>query len=265
MQQTSHDRLVDDQFGPRAAAYLASAVHAQGEDLDALVSLVRGRPDADVLDLGCGAGHVSFAVAPQVRSVTACDLASDMLRVVDAAAAGRGLVNLRTEQAVAERLPFRDAAFDVVLSRYSAHHWRDFDAGLREAARVLRPGGMLAVVDSISPGAAALDTWLQAVELLRDVSHVRSRAPAEWDAALARAGLLTEQARSFRIRLVYAVWIERMRTPPERAAAIRSLQAVASDRVARHFAIEPDGSFCIDVGLFAARKPGDGAARRDGA
>jgi hypothetical protein len=51
------------------------------------------------------------------------------------------------------------------------------------------------------------------------------------------------------------VWIERMRTPPVRADAIRALQALMSDSVTRHFAIEADGSFCIDVALFEAAKP----------
>ncbi|HUB15193.1 MAG TPA: class I SAM-dependent methyltransferase [Acetobacteraceae bacterium] len=250
-----HEALVGAQFGSRADAYLASAVHAQGADLDALAALVRDRPEAMVLDLGCGGGHVSFAVAPLVRSVVACDLSPEMLAVVARTAAERGLANLRTQQGVAERLPFPDANFDCVLSRYSAHHWRDFDAGLREAARVLKPGGLLGVVDSVSPGPAHLDTWLQAVEILRDASHIRSRSRPEWEDAIIRAGLVPGLARPFRIRLVFTVWIERMQTPPVRAEAIRALQALASDGVTRHFAVEADGSFSIDVALFEAVKP----------
>jgi hypothetical protein len=57
------------------------------------------------------------------------------------------------------------------------------------------------------------------------------------------------------VRLDFAVWIERMRTPPVHAEAIRALQALAPDSVARHFAIEADGSFCIDVAFFEAAKP----------
>jgi ubiquinone/menaquinone biosynthesis C-methylase UbiE len=255
MPTTPHEDLVENQFGARADAYLSSAVHAAGADLEALVALLDGRPDAAVLDLGCGAGHVAFAVAPKVRSVVACDLAAEMLDVVARAAAQRGLANLQTRQGVAERLPFADASFDCVLSRYSAHHWRDFDAGLREAARVTRPGGIVAVVDSITPGPALLDTFLQAIELLRDPSHVRSRSRAEWEAALAAAGLATTTMRHFPVRLDFAVWIERMRTPPVRAAAIRALQALASDRVVRHFELADDGSFTLDAALFATTKP----------
>ena len=76
---------------------------------------------------------------------------------------------------------------------------------------------------------------------------------------MVRAGLLPGMVRPFRIRLDFAVWIERMRTPPVRADAIRSLQALASDQVARHFGIEPDGSFQLDVALFVAGKPEGGA------
>jgi SAM-dependent methyltransferase len=208
-----------------------------------------------VLDLGCGAGHVSFAVAPHVRSVVAYDLSPEMLTVVAQAATARGFDNLTTKQGVAERLPFADGEFDCVLSRYSAHHWRDFDAGLREAARALKPGGIAGVVDSVSVGSALLDTYLQAVELLRDPSHVRSRSRSEWDDAINRAGLVPGVVRPFRVRLEFAVWIERMRAPPVRADAIRALQALMSDSVTRHFAVEADGSFCIDVALFEAAKP----------
>ena len=255
MQQKPHETLVGAQFGSRAAAYLTSAVHAQGADLEALTALLHGRSEAHVLDLGCGAGHVSFTAAPHVRSVVACDLAPEMLDVVARAATAKGFANLATKQGVAERLPFADGEFNGVLSRYSAHHWQDFDAGLREVARVLRPGGFVAIVDSVSVGPALLDTWLQAVELLHDPSHVRSRSRSEWDAAIVQAGLLPGVVRPFRVRLDFAVWIERMRTPPVQAGAIRALQALAPDSVARHCALEPDGSFCIDVALFEAAKP----------
>ncbi|HKU96872.1 MAG TPA: class I SAM-dependent methyltransferase [Vineibacter sp.] len=251
----THEALVEGQFGSRAAAYLTSAVHAQGADLEALAGLVDGRTQARVLDLGCGGGHVSFNVASRVREVVAYDLSQDMLSVVARAARDRGLGNLSTAQGVAEKLPFDDASFDAVLSRYSAHHWRDVDAGLREAARVLKPGGTAGFVDAVSPGPPLLDTYFQAIEVLRDPSHVRDYTRAEWERALAGAGLVVGATASYRVRLDFAVWIERMRTPKVQADAIRALQAAASESVIRHFAIEADGSFTIDVALFHATKP----------
>ncbi len=242
------------QFGAQARAYLGSAVHAQGADLTALAALAAGQAQARVLDLGCGGGHVAYAVAPEVAEVVAYDLSAEMLAVVAAAARERGLANLRTVEGPAERLPFPDDSFDIVLSRYSAHHWRDLDAGLREAARVVRPGGLVGIVDAVSPGVPALDTFLHAVELLRDTSHVRNRSRTEWEAALALADLMTDRVAGFRVPLDYATWIARMRTPPVQAAAIRALQAAATDRVRRHFELAEDGSFMLDVALFTARR-----------
>jgi SAM-dependent methyltransferase len=250
----SHEALVGGQFGARADAYLNSVVHAQGVDLQALAALARAHPEARVLDLGCGGGHVTFHVAPHVREVVAYDLSPEMLDVVKRAARERGLGNVATKQGLVESLPFDAESFDLVLSRFSAHHWRDFEAGLREAARVLKPGGIAAFVDTVSPGTPLLDTFFQALELLRDCSHVRNYSRAEWEAAIARAGLTPGDTTPHRLHLEFTSWIERIRTPQVQADAIRALQAAMSASVTRYFEIEPDGSFCIDVALFRASK-----------
>jgi SAM-dependent methyltransferase len=248
----THEALVGGQFGARAAAYLGSAVHAQGADLQALAGLVERRSQAQVLDLGCGAGHVSFHVAPHVGAVIAYDLAPEMLDVVAQTATKRGLANIRTQQGVAESLPFQDARFDYVFSRFSAHHWRDLDAGLREVARVLKRDGAVVIIDSISPGVPLLDTYLQAVELLRDPSHVRSYSCAEWIAALARAGLAPIATSHFRLRMDFPVWTERMRTPKVQCDAIRALQRATSKAVTSYFNIDDEGSFDLDIAFMHA-------------
>ncbi|WP_407866348.1 class I SAM-dependent methyltransferase [Phyllobacterium phragmitis] len=254
MSEKSHEVLVGGQFGSRAEAYLKSAVHAQSPDLDAIVGLMREHKDARVLDLGCGGGHVTFNVSPLVKEIVAYDLSPEMLNVVARAARERGLDNVSTRQGTVESLPFDADSFDVVLSRFSAHHWRDLDAALREAARVLKPGGMLAIVDTVTSGIPLVDTYLQAIELLRDCSHVRNYSRAEWEAAIARAGLQPRSVSAFRLRLDFNAWVERMNTPQLHVDAIRSLQNAVSLQATRHFETEPDGSYCIDVGLFQATK-----------
>ena len=246
MADSSH-ALAAAQFGPGADAYVSSAVHADGPDLDRIEGIVRGRSGGRALDLGCGGGHVSYRLSPHTREVVAYDLSPDMLAAVRIEAARRGCANIATVQGVAERLPFGDRGFDLVVSRFSAHHWADLDAGLREAARVLGANGTAVFVDVVSPGTPVLDTHLQAVELLRDRSHVRDYSVSEWLAATARAGLAPRTARTHRLRLAFAPWIERMRTPEAQAAAIRTLQRDAPDVVAEHFALAADGGFSVDV------------------
>jgi SAM-dependent methyltransferase len=248
----AHENVVEAQFGPRARAYVESAVHSQGEDLQALEAIVREAKPAHALDLGCGGGHVGYLMAKHARRVTASDLSSDMLAAVAATARERGLGNLDTQQAPAEKLPFADATFDFVGCRYSAHHWRDFEGGLREARRVLKTGSKAVFIDVYAPGTALFDTHLQAIELLRDTSHCRDYSAAEWIAGLGRAGFALNGCRTSRVRMDFPVWIARMRTPDELVRAIRALQMAASAETRAHFAIEEDGSFLLDLCLFEA-------------
>jgi ubiquinone/menaquinone biosynthesis C-methylase UbiE len=243
----AHETVVGEQFGPRAKAYVESAVHSAGQDLDALEALACDAQLGHALDLGCGGGHVAYRLAKHARRVTATDLSAEMLAAVRATAVEKGLANLDTKQAPAEKLPFADASFDFLGCRYSAHHWRDFVAGVREARRVLKKGAPAVFIDAYAPGDALYDTHVQAVELLRDTSHVRDYSLAEWAAALEGAGLAIRAQRTWQLRMDFPVWIARMRTPEVNARAIRALQLAASAEVRAHFAIEPDGSFMLDI------------------
>lgn len=244
---STHDALVTGQFGPRANAYVESAVHARGEDLAALDAVVKKAAPVRALDMGSGGGHVAYLLARHAKSVAAVDLSAEMLAAVADTAKAKGLANIETHRASVERLPFADSSFDLVASRYSAHHWHDFDGGLKEARRVAKPGAPVILMDVFTPGMALLDTHLQSVELLRDTSHVRNYAMAEWAQALARAGLTLKSACTWRLHLEFGSWIARMRTPEIFSAAIRALQAGAPKEVKDHFAITEDGSFTIDT------------------
>ena len=155
--------------------------------------------------------------------------------------------------AAAESLPFPDASFDVVLCRFTAHHWQDMEAGLRQARRVLKPGGQAIFIDTVAPADRVLDTHLQAVEMLRDASHVRNYSVAEWVAALSRSRFAIEGITIRRLRMEFPVWIARTRTSPEHASVIRSLQATAPGIVQDYFGVAKDGSFDLEAATFILR------------
>lgn len=248
-----HHDQVADAFGSTAAAYLTSPTHASGADLQTLAAEIASTPGAAVLDLGCGAGHASFALAPHARAVLAYDIAPQMLATVAAAARERGLGNIRTEQGAAERLPFADASFDWVASRLSAHHWHDVPRALAEVRRVLKPGGRVLLIDVAGADHPLLDTHLQAVEVLRDGSHIRNYRADEWLALFAGAGFEARIRERWRLSIEFAPWLARMRTPETRAAAIRSLWEHAPDEVREYFDVQPDGSFMLDMLMVDAR------------
>jgi SAM-dependent methyltransferase len=242
--------LNDQQFGATAALYVQSPVHSGGPDLEQIRDIVARRPDANVLDLGCGGGHVSYFVAPVARAVTACDPAAEMVSAVSAEAARRGLANVTTEHAPAEKLPFDDASFDVVVARHTTHHWPDVRRGIREAARVVKPGGVVVIDDCIAPEVAVLDTFLQTFEMLRDPSHVRDYTVREWSEIAAQAGLAVTGVTRRRLPLDFAQWIMRQRVPDVRTNAIRDLFAIMPADVRKHFDIRENDDFTIDIALF---------------
>ncbi len=248
-----HHDQVADAFGSTAAAYLTSPTHASGADLETLAAQIGSTPNADVLDLGCGAGHASFAAARHARSVIAYDLAAPMLATVAASANERGLSNIRTEQGPAERLPFDDASFDWVVSRFSAHHWHDVPQALAQVRRVLKPGGRVLFIDVAGADHPLLDTHLHAVELLRDGSHVRNYRADEWSAFFAAAGFDANVCERWRLPIEFSSWVARMRTSAERVVAIRSLWSGAPDEVRAYYGVQEDGSFMLDALMVQAR------------
>jgi ubiquinone/menaquinone biosynthesis C-methylase UbiE len=246
-------QLAAEQFGTTAQAYLTSAVHAQGADLQRLRELGRTLSGALALDLGCGAGHAGFALAEAGMQVTAYDLSAPMLDVVAQEAQRLGLSGLQTLQGPAEHLPFDAAAFDLVVTRFSAHHWFDLPAALREVRRVLRPDGMLVVIDAVAPESPLLDTLLQTVELLRDASHVRDYRVSEWRAMLQAAGFDAPHADGWTLPMAFDTWVARMRTPALRVQAIRDVWDRAAAQAKQHFQVQADGSFLLNVAWLQSR------------
>ena len=254
----THEQTVQSQFDPRAHLYLTSAVHSAGPDLERAKALVSQTvpTDAQALDIGCGGGHLSFALAPHVARMVALDPSPGMLATVSSAAAAKGLRQIEVRQGNAQSLPFDDRSFPLVCTRYSAHHWTRLEAAVREIARVLAPGGHALVIDTLGQDEPLVDTFMQSIELLRDPSHVRNRSRAEWRSLLQAAGLIELEAAEWPIRLEFASWTERMRTPADRVAVIRSLQDGAPQEVREALEIGPEGSFTSRTGLFWLRKPG---------
>jgi demethylmenaquinone methyltransferase / 2-methoxy-6-polyprenyl-1,4-benzoquinol methylase len=111
------------------------------------------RPDARILDLCCGTGDMAFALhrrAGKTRpKILGVDFSHAMLQRASAKSKG---IALRWIEADALRLPFAGAQFDLVSSAFGFRNLADYDAGLREIARVLRPGGECGILDFCEPG-----------------------------------------------------------------------------------------------------------------
>ena len=104
-------------------------------------------PPLDVADLGCGEGYLTVETARWARHVTAIDRSQGVLARAKALAARKRLSNITWKKGDLEQLPIDDRTMDVALLSQALHHAADPAAALEEAARVLKPGGRLLILD----------------------------------------------------------------------------------------------------------------------
>jgi ubiquinone/menaquinone biosynthesis C-methylase UbiE len=262
MEKTAIHELVTSQFAPTAASYAASTVHGDAAALADVVALAEPRATDVVLDVATGAGHVALALAPHVARVVAYDMTPSMLEQTLKSAKERGFDNFETVQGIAERLPFEDGTFDLYTVRLAPHHYADIAASIREAARVLKPGGRFLAVDTTSPEDDILDGQLNEIETLRDPSHVRNYRPTEWRSMVEDAGLevvsLTDEFCGAGRAIDFDEWVTRMRTPADTVSHLRRIFAEASPELRELLDVQFDGgklSFRLPQVNLLAKKP----------
>jgi len=238
---------IQRQFGAAAARYATSTYHQSSPDLHHMLKAVTLTGREQVLDVGTGTGHTALAFAPRVASVIGLDMTEAMLVQARALAAEQGAGNADFELGDAMELPYDSSRFDLVTCRVCAHHFADVRKAVEEMARVLRPGGRLLVVDSVSPEDPAEDTYLNCIELIRDPSHVRNYSVSQWEELFGAAGLSAEHKGTWGVPLDFEDWVERMGTQELERAQLRALFDRAPDSVRTGLGLRGGERYGFDI------------------
>jgi ubiquinone/menaquinone biosynthesis C-methylase UbiE len=171
----------------RRAAQQAARATALAERLESLLPL---HGSERVLDVGCGAGALAFAVSPGAREVVAIDSDAAMVEIARTHAPS----NVRVELGDGERLPFEDGEFDVAATLRTLHHTPHPGRLVTELVRVTKPGGMLLVVDQLAPVDENEARALNEFERARDASTSRVLPEHELRELFAQLGLTVARA-----------------------------------------------------------------------
>ena len=176
---------VQDFFSKHAQGYTASQSHRAGKDLELLTRLLDPGADDRLVDVAAGTGHTALHLRPLISSALLVDFTREMLEEARLLAQDRGL-EIETLVADAVAIPRPDGAFTLATCRRAAHHFPDIPGFLREAHRLLAPGGRLGISDMTADDKAI--GLVNRIERLRDPSHGSALSPQGWRAAVQAAG-----------------------------------------------------------------------------
>ncbi len=216
--------LIRERFTETAKSFGDYVLAGRGSEAEKLAALATaGAENASqwrALDLACGPGTFARALATRVRFVVGLDLTPALLLRARQALgeAGASAISV-TAFACGDgnRMPFADGTFDLAVCGYSIHHMLHPARVIAELARIVRPGGRVAIVDMVARDGFDRELHTR-IERARDASHTQSLFAGEFQTLLQDAGMralaseLEEKTRNF------DVWMNAMKVPPGTAA-----------------------------------------------
>lgn len=158
----SKERSIWDRLAPRYDRNVM-AVWKNAYELSIRKALAAISPGQQVLEIGCGTGIISFGVAPHVQRLIAVDLSPQMIAEARAKAQSLAVSNIDFHIGDGYSLPFADGCFDVVLLFNVLHIVQQPAALLREAHRLLKPGGLVVSATDCDAEAAPLSIRLKLI------------------------------------------------------------------------------------------------------
>jgi SAM-dependent methyltransferase len=217
-----HLQRTRDEFARQAVSFSASPVITDQAQVQRLVTAIGEPARGRVLDVACGPGIVTAALAAMAGEVVALDLTPEMLIKAQERCAKAGHTNVLFKEGSATALPFADASFDVAVTRLSFHHFEEPQTVLMEMLRVLKPGGTLAVADVVCAEDGEQAALQNAIEALRDPSHMRMLPASELVALMTGPGLSVTREETWDKPREFEEWVGIVANP-ERVAPLRTI------------------------------------------
>jgi SAM-dependent methyltransferase len=220
---STHQDLILDQFTKQVVPFATAPGIKDEEALKLVIDFIGPTPDDILLDVACGPGLIVCAFATVVKHATGIDLVPAMIEHAKKLQREKALTNITWQVGDITPLPYVDASFSIVASRYAFHHFLDPLTVMQEMQRVCTPGGKVAMIDvMVSPDpkkAAAYDR----AEKLRDPSHTRALPLAEMESLFQQVGLSAPRKTFYKVEANLEDALQRSFPNPGDADKLRQL------------------------------------------
>ena len=171
------------------------------------------QPQETVLDLACGPGIVTAALAPLCQNVYGLDLTPKMVEMAIENCRNKGFKNVKIFEGRAERTGFADNFFDCIVTRLAVHHFENPETVFKEIERILKPGGRVVAADIFSSRDPAEAELQNAIEYIRDPSHTKCLCLEEFDQVFDACGFVVEATEFYDVPRNYDEWLEITNSP----------------------------------------------------
>jgi len=237
----SHQELVRAEFSRQAEAMASAPAFSAAAIIDRFKEAIASKASGVMLDLACGPAILLASLASTMRLSVGVDATPKMIQMARAKCRAASTANTHFVESLAEDLPFAAAAIDCVVTRLSIHHFLDPLVVLREVKRVLKPDGLLVIGDLTSSEDPTESRLHNALEQLRDPSHIRMLPESEL--------LQIVNAAGFRV-IATGHWLQQ-RQFKEWAAIVENARSLQSLEVAMRTIAERGVTAGIDLRVSA--------------
>jgi ubiquinone/menaquinone biosynthesis C-methylase UbiE len=258
MSDAGHQERILDQFTRQATPFSTANTITDANALRMIVEAAQAGQGDTVLDVACGGGIIVCAFAPVVKHVTGIDMTPAMLDRARQHAAEKGVANVSWDQGDVGSLPYPDGAFDIVVTRFSMHHFLDPISVLREMVRVCAPGGRVVAVDMYASDDPSKAMEWNRLEKLRDPSHVRCLTLPELKGLFGAAGLGAPRASFYELRDEVRNLLKRSFPNPGDDVKIIAMFAASAEEDRMGIPVQRDGdrlNYAYPIAILAASKP----------
>ena len=255
---STHQDLILDQFTKQAIPFATAESIKDEEALKLLVDFTGTGPDDTVLDVACGPGLVVCAFAQVVSHATGIDLTPAMIERARALQQEKGLTNVTWQVGDVLPLPYPDASFSIVTSRFAFHHFPDPKAVLAEMKRVCTLGGTVVVIDVMASPNPQKAAAYNHMEKLRDPSHVRGLPLTELEMLFQQIALPTPRKTFYRLEGEVEDLLQRSFPNPGDADKIRQMFVEALDNDGLGMDVRRQGNkirFAYPIAILVAEHP----------